>query len=100
MVGPDRASCLDMQWLADKLRSAELRAGKVAAEVARLKEAIGAPPPKKRQRTCESRPYDVYTLEEWQRQESWQWTRRRVELSADKAERPPELDHHARSWSL
>ena len=45
----------------------------------------------KRQKTGEGlRPYDGYTEQDWQRQESWLWSRRREPLQADKAGRKPE----------
>ena len=80
---------LEAQWLRAKLRAAEIRMNKAASEVARWKAAIDEPAPHKKQRTRERepRPYDNHALEEWQRQESMTWTRRRVELSDDKAAR-------------
>jgi hypothetical protein len=64
---------------------------KAAGEVARLEAAISERQPKQ-QRTGarEPRPYDGYRVEEWQRQESWVWTRRRTELVADAPSRLPE----------
>ena len=43
------------------------------------------------------RPYDAYTEQEWQRQESWLWSRRREPLHADKAGRAPEQMPRGRS---
>eukprot|EP00966_Prymnesium_polylepis_P138046 3189512-Prymnesium_polylepis.1 len=64
---------------------------KAATEAARWQRELDArataeqPPAEKRQRTREARPYDEYSVEEFLRQESWLWTRRRAELAADAA---------------
>jgi hypothetical protein len=74
-----------------RFRAADLRVNKATAERERLRALIPEEQPQKRQRRREEqRPYDQYGLEEFQRQETWLWTRRRVELSDSARARLPD----------
>ena len=76
-----------------RFRAADLRVKKATAERERLRALIPEEQIAKRQRRREEvRPYDEYEREEFERQESWLWARRRVELSdARPARLPAEL---------
>ena len=57
----------------------------------RLRELIAEEQPAKRPRQREARPYEEYSLQEFLRQESWLWERRRLALSDTPARLPAEL---------
>ena len=87
------ARLMEMQVLLAKERAAELRLERAQRELVKARAAIPQVEPQpKRARSAEPRPYEKWSdpLGEFIREEGMLWTRRRVELSADKAARPPE----------
>ena len=61
-----------------RYRATEIKIAKATAERERLRALIPEEQPQKRQ-CLPARPYVEYKLEEFVRQESWLWVRRRIE---------------------
>jgi len=88
------ARLMEAQVLQARFRAAELRFKRAEVDMRKAKAALpdAVEPQPKRARSGEPRPYEKWSdpLGEFIREEGMLWTRRRVELSADKAARPPE----------